>query len=94
MAYKRAGISHQSYSRIISSAHSGIDKITAMRLCIGLQLTWGESVALLKAAGYAFSESIPMDCIFSHCIQNGIWNIFDVSRIVEKCRQKTFDIVF
>lgn len=94
MAYKRAGISRQSYSRIISSAHSGIDKITAMRLCIGLQLTWDESVALLKAAGYAFSESIPMDCIFAHCIRNGIWNIFDVSRIVEKCRQKTFGIVF
>lgn len=94
MAYKRAGISRQSYSRIISSTYSGIDKLTAMRLCIGLQLTWDESVALLKAAGYAFSEAIPMDCIFLHCIQNGIWNIFDVNRIVEKCRQRTFDIVF
>ena len=94
MAYKRAGISRQSYSRIISSTYSGIDKLTAMRLCIGLQLTWDESVALLKAGGYAFSEAIPMDCIFSHCIQNGIWNIFDVNRLLDEMGQKTFDIVF
>lgn len=94
MAYKRAGISRQSYSRIISSHYARVDKLTAMRLCIGLQLTYDESVSLLKDAGYAFSESIPMDSIFAYCIRHRILNILDVNRIITDCGQKPFDIVF
>ncbi len=94
MAYKRAGISRQVYSRIISSRYSRVDKLTAMRLCIGLQLDMDESIAFLKLAGYTFSDSLLMDAIFSHCIKNRIFNVLDVNQIIEDCGQKPFDVVF
>ncbi len=94
MAYKRAGVSRQAYSRIISSTHSRVDKITAMRLCIGLQLSFDESTDFLKAAGYAFSDSLPLDAIFTYCIKNRFWNIFDVNRLIASCGQQPLDIVF
>ena len=94
MAYKRAGVSRQVYSRIISSTYSRVDKITAMRLCIGLQLSFDESTDFLKAAGYAFSDSLPLDAIFTYCIKNRFWNIFDVNRLIASSGQQPLDIVF
>lgn len=94
MAYKRAGISRQVYSRIISSMFAKVDKLTAMRLCIGLQLTENEASEFLKTAGYAFSDAMPVDVVFAYCIRNGIFNIFDVNRLLDEMGQKTFDIVF
>lgn len=94
LVYKRAGISRQVYSRIISSMFARVDKLTAMRLCIGLQLTENEATDFLKTAGYAFSNAIPVDVVFSHCIRNGIFNIFDVNRLLAETGQRTFDIVF
>ena len=94
MAYKRAGISRQVYSRIISTMFAKVDKLTVMRLCIGLQLTENESNEFLKAAGYAFSDTMPVDLVFSYCIRHGVFNIFDVNRLLEETGQKPFDIVF
>ena len=94
MAYKRAGISRQAYSRIISSAYSRVDKTTAMRFCIGLQLSFDEATDFLKAAGYAFSDSLPLDAIFMYCIKNRFWNILDVNRLIASSGQPPLDIVF
>jgi hypothetical protein len=93
MAYKRAGVSRQAYSRIISSTYSRVDKTTAMRLCIGLQLNFDESTVFLKAAGYAFSDSLPLDAIFAYCIKNRFWNIFDVNRLIASSGQQPLDVV-
>ena len=84
IAYKRAGVSRQVYSRIVSSDDSFVDKHTAMLFCIGLQLTMNEAELLMKSAGYAFSDTIPYDLVFSYCIQNKIWNIKDVYDILVK----------
>lgn len=94
VAYKRAGISRQVYSRIVSSPFANVDKLTAMRFCIGLQLTEKEASAFLKTAGYAFSDAMPVDVVFSYCIRNRIFNIFDVNRLLDEMGQKPFTIVF
>ena len=86
MAYKRAGVSRQVYSRIVSFDDSSVDKQTAMLFCIGLQLTMSEAELLLKSAGYAFSDTIPTDVLFSYCIKNGIWNLKDVNALFAKCK--------
>lgn len=86
MAYKRAGVSRQVYSRIVSFDDSSVDKQTAMLFCIGLQLSMGEAELLLKSAGYAFSDTIPADMLFSYCIKNGIWNLKDVNALFAKCK--------
>lgn len=93
LAYKRAGLSRQAYSRIISSRHSGVDKLTAMRLCIGLKLNMEEATELLKSAGYTFSDSIPLDTIFAFCIRKRMLNINDINGIIAESGQKPFDVV-
>ena len=85
MAYKRAGISRQIYSRIVSRDDSTVNKRTAMQFCIGLQLNMQESELLLKSAGYAFSGTLPEDRIFMWCIENRIWNIDDINEIFRMC---------
>ena len=86
MAYKRAGVSRQVYSRIVSFDDSAVDKQTAMLFCIGLQLTMSEAELLLKSAGYAFSDTIPSDMLFSFCIRQKIWNLKDINAIFAKCK--------
>ena len=82
MAYKRAGISRQIYSRIVSNEGSTVDKRTAMRFCIGLQLEMDEAELLMKAAGFAFSATLPEDEVFAYCINNKIWNLEDINDIM------------
>lgn len=83
--YKRAGISKQTYSRIISNPFSGVNKMTAMQLCIGLRLSYQEAVRLLASAGYTFSEAILGDRVFAYCLQNSVYNIFDVKEMLNSC---------
>lgn len=82
IAYKRAGVSRQIYSRIVSSDGSTVDKRTAMRFCVGLQLEMEEAELLMKAAGYAFSATLPEDEVFSYCIKHKIWNLEDINDIM------------
>ena len=86
VAYKRAGVSRQVYSRIVSFDDSAVDKQTAMLFCIGLQLTMSEAELLLKSAGYAFSDTIPTDMLFSFCIKQKIWNLKDVNALFARCK--------
>ena len=61
VAYKRAGVSRKTYSKIITDARRYVSKRTAMQFAIGLQLSRAEADVLLRSAGYAFAESIPED---------------------------------
>jgi hypothetical protein len=85
MAYKRAGVSRQVYSRIVASNDAKVDKRTTMLFCIGLQLSIDEAELLMKSAGYAFSDTIPEDMVFRYCIQNKIWNLDDINEILMSC---------
>ena len=85
MAYKRAGVSRQIYSRIVSRDDSTVDKRTAMLFCVGLQLEMNEAELLMKSAGYAFSGTLPEDRVFSYCIEKKIWNLLDINDILVEC---------
>ncbi len=85
VAYKRSGVSRQTYSNIVSYDDSEVSKRTAMLFCIGLQLTMGESELLMKSAGYAFSNTLPEDRVFTWCIENGVWNLEDIDGILAEC---------
>ena len=84
VAYKRAGVSRQVYSRIVSDDASSVDKETALQFCIGLQLDMPDAELLLKAAGYAFSGTQEVDRAFAWCIENRVWNIRDVDTILRR----------
>lgn len=82
VAYTRAGVSRQIYSRIISWDDTGADKTTVMKFCIGLQLDMFEAELLMKSAGYAFSGTIPFDQAFVYAIEHRMWNIHDVNELL------------
>ena len=83
--YHRAGVSRQVYSKIVSNDHSAVSKVTALQFAIAMQLDLAEAENLLQSAGYALSKTIPLDVAFAYCIQNRIWNIFDVNEILVSC---------
>lgn len=80
--YKRAGISRQLYSRLISEPQKGVDRQTVMRLAIGLKLDMPEARELLESAGYTFRPSSYEDMTFAWCIEHGAYNIFDVNDLL------------
>ena len=87
VAYTRAHVSRQIYSRIVSWDDSRADKATVMKFCLGLQLNRTEADRLMQSAGYAFSMSIPVDCAVVYAIENGIWNLDDVNEILARLSQ-------
>lgn len=85
VAYKRAGVSRKTYSKIVSDARRYVSKRTAMQFAIGLQLSRAEADILLKSAGYTFAETIPEDVAFLFCSDNAIWNLRDLNVILHAC---------
>lgn len=85
VAYKRAGVRRNVYSRIISDDRSHADKRTVLQFCLGLQLNRTEADLLLNSAGYALSETIPEDIAFAYIIDHSIWNLEDVNAILSRC---------
>lgn len=92
VAYKRAGVRRNVYSRIISDDAAGVGKRTVLQFCIGLQLCRAEADLLLKSAGYALSETIPEDIAFAYCIDHAIWNLEDINVILARCGLETIDV--
>lgn len=88
VAYKRAGVSRKTYSKIVSDARRYVSKRTAMQFALGLQLSRAEADVLLKSAGYAFAESIPEDVAFLFCIDHAIWNLHDLNAILHACKRE------
>ena len=82
IAYTRAGVSRQIYSRITSYDDETAEKLTVMKFCIGLQLGRSDADLLMKSAGYAFSDTIPADVAFVYAIEHKMWNIHDVSELL------------
>lgn len=82
--YRAAGISRQVYSRIISDPATRVARRTAYQLCVGLALSRAEADDFLAKAGYAFAPHDIESQVFAYCLQNKIYNIFDVSDIL--CR--------
>lgn len=80
--YKRAGISRQVYSRLVSKSSCGVSKETALRLGIGLKLSYTETIDFLSKAGYAFAERNKTDAVFAYCFQHMIYNIYDVNDLL------------
>lgn len=92
IAYKRAGIQRNVYSRIVSNDTAKAGKRTVLQFCIGLQLSRAEADLLLKSAGYALSGTIPEDIAFAYFIDNSIWNLEDINAILSRCGLETIDV--
>ncbi len=90
--YKRAGVSRQVYSKIISCPEKGVSKGTVLQLCVGLMLKYAEAEELLGTAGFSFSMTSYEDMAFAWCLENGVHNIFDVNKILYGCGCDPVDV--
>lgn len=88
--YSRTGMDRRLFSAL---KNGGKDyqpsRNTAIRCCFALQLSFKKSEELLKIAGYALSDSKPWDLIVRYCIENKVWNVFDVDGLLDSFGQES-----
>ena len=85
--YKKANIDRKLFSKIRCSEDYTPKKKTILALAIGLRLNIDDTKDLLSAAGYSLTDSSKMDVIVRFCIENNIYDIFDVNALLFKFGQ-------
>lgn len=81
--YGRAGLDRKLFSALKNGGPSYQPSWnTAVRCCFALQLSSEETDEILKLAGYALSDSRKADLLIRYCIENKIWNLFDVDELL------------
>ncbi len=85
--YHGANISKQIFSNIRCNEGYIPTKRNVLALAISLKLNLDDTRDLLAAAGYALANNSTVDLIVSFCIENEIYNIFEVNGILFKYTQ-------
>lgn len=82
--YNRAFITKQLFSKIKLNPDYHPDKATAMKLCVGAQLSIDEAKDLLGRAGYALSPCDKRDIILSFFIENRVYDMIEIDIVLEE----------
>lgn len=86
--YHAAGLTKQVFSKIRSSADYQPSRNTAIACALALHLSPAETDELLRKAGYALSPTSRFDLIIEYCIQQQVYNLFDVNAALYKWGEK------
>lgn len=86
--YATARLTRAAYSQIVSDETHPVSKRTAIRFAFALQCDKEEARLLLKAAGYAFSNSKTEDFILQACLEMDppVWDLEVVNRLLREYR--------
>lgn len=80
--YKKAGVDRRLFSKIRSDKDYTPSKKTVFAFILALKLNRADAQKLMESAGYSISYSYLRDVIISFCIENSIYNIYDVNSLL------------
>ena len=80
--YNKANISRQLWSSIISEK-SNPSLNVCLKIAFSLHVTNHECKYLLKKAGYTLASSNKYALIIRYCIENKIYDIYEVNKLLE-----------
>ena len=81
--YKRANITKQNWSSFMSGkSEPSIE--TLLKVVFAMELTNHECKYLLKKMGFTLSSSSKFSLIIRYCIENKIYDLYDVNKLLEE----------
>ena len=86
--YNRAGIDRRLFSKIRSNKDYQPSKNTVFALAMALGLDHTKTKKLLNKAGFDFSNNKLTDIIIMFCIENQIYDMYEIDTLLEQYKQK------
>ena len=83
--YKRAEVSKQLFSKILSDRDYHPNKSTVVQLAIGLQLDVNQTQKLLEKAGYTLTRSSKADLVVQYYIEHRVYNVAFINAALDDC---------
>ena len=87
--YKRANVSKQTWHKLMTDKNYKPNKKTAVSFAIALELTLRETQNLLSSLGFVLSDSSLSDVIIKYCLENSIYDVFEIDSVLFKYDQET-----
>lgn len=85
--YKKADLDRKLFSKIRCNKDYVPKKKTVVALAVALELNMDDARDLLASAGYALTNNNIFDVIINFCLENGIYDIYEVDVLLDKYGQ-------
>jgi predicted metal-dependent peptidase len=89
--YKRALMDRKLFSKLISDRGYKPSKKMVCRLALALHLDAKDSKSFIKRAGFILTSGSVFDLTIRYCIENNIFDIYQVEALLEKEHLTFFD---